>query len=253
VTKFKESCTIQEFILKKYSHLYIVKRGDNLSKIALKFGYKNPGPIYAFPLNEKKISKEKDYLIKINDILYIPWHPEHLEKMSEAYIKFVGQANLMKYDTIEKMKIARSNIDSTLLTVDVISMIVNIFKKALMLPLELSEEAAKEWVEEFLKEDIIDPIYPIIYSNLKIFQNGNPYIKFIPRAFFEFSSPSFLATSAVGIYEMDKDLFLGGVSSYQEKIKKKITIDNSRYINQLNRIKEQIERLQNMKFYRKKI
>lgn len=249
----KQLCSIQEFIFKKYAHKYVVKNGDTLSDLALKFGYKNPGPIYAFPLNRNKINKKNNYLIKTNDILYIPWHPIDLEKMNHAYCKLIHQANSIGYDTLDKLKIAKSNIDSTLLTVDLFSMNFGIFRKALMLPKELSEEAAKKWVENFLLDDIIRNVYPIIYSNLKGFKEANLYFQFIIRGAIEFKSPSFLATSILGFYEKDKELFLGGVDSYQKKIMKKITLANKRYINKLNRTKDQIEKQINMKFYREKI
>jgi hypothetical protein len=73
---------------------YLVKPGDNLYKIGTSRGYKNPGPIVAFPANQALFkSPQTPYLIRAGERLCIPWHPDLLRKLIATSEEMIGKDN----------------------------------------------------------------------------------------------------------------------------------------------------------------
>ena len=219
----------------------------------MKFGFKNPGPIYAFPLNDKKISKENDFLIKPNDVIFIPWHPNILEEMTHNYYHLVNITKKNRDRTLNNLKAEKSKLNSILFIVDRLAYLIRLHKKVMLLSLNLSEKEAQEWIIKFLYSDMAQPIIAILFFDSKTFKNLDLNIKFFARIILEYDSLSFWATYLVGNLELDRELRMGGIDVYHTKITNKINLDCSRNIGQLYRIIDQIKKQKNMDFYRKRI
>ena len=88
-----------------FCDVYVVRAGDDLTKIARSKGYKTPAAIIAFPDNKVRFATPaKQNLIRPGEKIIIPWHPLLLKKLiatSEFLASKVAEEDISEMDLLE--------------------------------------------------------------------------------------------------------------------------------------------------------
>ncbi len=113
--------------MRAFEDVYKVKAGDTLTAIAKSRGYKNPGPIVAYPPNSSmfptRASADK---IRPGQRLLIPWHPDLLTKIVATSQALIDDITKTTTRLIEEQIHDKEELEEYLRKIDAINMIAQV-------------------------------------------------------------------------------------------------------------------------------
>lgn len=226
----------------QFHELYTVRSGDTLGKIALRNGYRNFGPIVAYPPNQQFFKKRSPNLLRPNERFFIPWNPNRLGKFitwQESLVEdVISTANKM----IKEELADKEELEGFLLKVDTISMIATFFVAVGFLAREGAAVAAEEIPKD--AEEAAKQSEKISTAMAKWFAITHAHLaadvalmsvdppdppradwKFFTHHVLGFVSPSYWASAVVAVKEGDLGILLYGSQWISYKATKKIAND----------------------------
>ena len=155
-----------------FADVYVVKAGDNLTKIAKSRGYRNPAPVIAFLPNRSRFSSPgSENSLRIGEKIYIPWHPLVLKKLIATSEYLATQVAEDAKRLIEEQDANKEDLDRFLKLVDAANFIANLSVEIGSLIAEaghgaMSSDAVLEW--------LIDAKLSLVRSPPSWFPNPRP-------------------------------------------------------------------------------
>lgn len=99
--------------------VHVVKQGDTLIKIGLRYGFKNPGPIYNHPLNKRKL--RSPHQLPTGTKLIIPPTQDGLRKRKGQLIQLKSEHLKLTEDILLKSEADRAELASFSQVIDIVA------------------------------------------------------------------------------------------------------------------------------------
>jgi hypothetical protein len=234
---------------------YIVKRGDNLTKIGKEFGFANPGPIVAYTPNQARFRGKSPDLIYPNERLLIPWRRDLLQKYVATCKHLMSEVAKDATKLINEQMHNKKDLDQFLTLIDAVNLLASTAVGIGMLVrqgargVEMSSKEAIKWLLDSraaLAGGVTTLAIPTPTAPKKDF-------KFYVRHTLGPWNPSFWASVYVAIQEKDVDLYLYGSDATAYKTSVKIKTQAESDIANLKQKVAAAESQMNEPFYNHKI
>lgn len=234
---------------------YLVKPGDNLTRIGKAYGYSNPGPIVAYPQNAHHFRSKSPDLIYPNDKFFIPWQRDLLQKYIVTCKNLINEVAKGASQLIDEQIRNKKQLDDFLFLIDAANFLagaaVGIGSLAVqgMKGVEMSSKEAVLWLVESrasLGSGVATMVIPAPTAPKKDF-------KFWVRHSLGPWNPSFWASVVTAIKEKDVDIYLYGsdATTYKTSLRIKQQADSD--IATLKRKLSEAESQLNQSFYNHRI
>ena len=208
-----------------FHDLYTVKSGDNLSNIARSRGYSNPGPIVAYPLNQRSFPPGCNLnLIRPGLRLYIPWHPDLLRKIIATSEHLIQRTSDVADRLIKEQVRNKKELEDFLILIDGINFLTNVNREAISLAIEgirgaeMSSSEALRWLVGS-RATIAREITTMVVPSPTVPKTD---FTFFVRHLLGPWTPSFWASVYTAIKERDLDIYLYGSDAIAYKASLKI-------------------------------
>lgn len=226
----------------QFHELYTVRSGDTLSQIALRNGYRNFGPITAYPPNQQFFKRRSPNVLRPNDRFFIPWNPNRLGKFITWMESLVEDVITTANKMIKEELADKEELEGFLLKVDTISMIATFFVAVGFLAREGAVVAAEEIPADAEEADAQSEKISIAMAkwfgithahlladltSMSVDPPDPPRAdwKLFTRHALGILSPSYWASAAVALKEGDLGIFLWGSQWISYNATKKIAND----------------------------
>lgn len=238
-------------------HEYIVQRGDNLTKIGRKYGFENPGPIAAFPENQRLFQSQRRSadLIYPGDLLYIPWTYEQLERCIQTSEHLIREVTAFNIRLIQEQIKDKRELEDYMKKIDALNFLAGMGVGIASLTaqgvkgIEMTSKEALVW----LLESRATIAGNITTMTVPTPQGPKRDYRFYVRHALGPWNPSFWAEVAMAIKTGDIDIYLYGAGTIAEKTVQKIKRQADKDIQKLKDKINACRTQQAMSFYRKRI
>jgi len=219
-----------------FCDVYVVKAGDNLTKIAKSKGYKTPAAIIGFPNNQTRFATPaKQNLIRPGERILIPWHPLLLKKLIATSEFLANQVAEDAKRMIEGQDADKEELDSFLKRIDAINFIASVNVEIGSLIAEsaqhgaMSSEAMLMWLVD-AKVSQVREITTLIVPEPSAPKRD---FKFYIRHTLGPWTPSFWASVYAAVKTGDVDTYLYGADAVRYRRCQEISVQANRDIEKL--------------------
>lgn len=237
-----------------FHDVYAVKKGDNLTAIGRKWGYENPGPIVAYPDNQKKFKQRSPDLIFPGEQFAIPWHPDLLRKVIATSKYLAGETTRHATKLIHEQSANKRDLEDFLGKIDAINFLANLGVGLASLTVQGAKGTmtSKE-VLLWLVESRVSQAASITTMVVPAPQAPKKDFKFYVRHTLGPWNPSFWASVYVAAKEKDVDIYLYGADATRYKTAMQIKRQADADIARLNQKTAAAQRQLAMTFYNSRI
>lgn len=233
---------------------HVVASGDNLTKIAAAAGFKNPGPLAAYPENARHFRSRSPDVIQPGERLFIPYHPDKLNRIINGSRQIIQMLQVDAQALIDEQYRDKQELERFLGRIDAINFISNLgigsaFNIAKAASGGMTSSSAMSYLSGHLTT---------IGSNVATMAVRTPEaprrnLGFWVRHTLGPWNPSFWTSVAIAIQERDLDIYLYGSDAIAHKTSLKIKKQADADVNRLRvKIREMQTQLA-MPFYRVRI
>lgn len=203
--------------------VYIVKAGDNLTKIAKNHGFGNPGPIFSYPPNKTLFRNRSPDAIRPGEKIRIPYHPDLLKKIIATSKYLASELASETTKIMREQDIHKDVLEKFLIKIDAANMLANV-------GVGLGGLIAKGPGATMTSKEAVSWLVSSranVASNVATLSIPTPTA---PKKDFNFFvrhtlgpwNPSFWASVHSAISEGDVDIYLYGADATTQKTKQKI-------------------------------
>jgi hypothetical protein len=111
----------------QFHDVYTVQPGDSLSKIGHRKGFRNPGPIFAYPPNQGFFKGRSPDLIRPKERFLIPWLPDKLQKFITWQDALIQDVKVLANKMIKEELTKKEELEDLMMKLDAITMVACFF------------------------------------------------------------------------------------------------------------------------------
>jgi hypothetical protein len=111
----------------QFHDVYTVQSGDTLYKIGQRRGFRNPGPIVAYPPNQGFFKGRSPDLIRPQERFLIPWLPDKLQKFITWQEALVQDVKILANKMMKEELTNKEELEGLMMKLDALTMVACFF------------------------------------------------------------------------------------------------------------------------------